>query len=128
MNREEEIKRMLANSFTYKQIGDFYGVTRQAIQDYCKKRGIEKPPKVVLPKVKSELQLLKESGTPWCNHCHAQNDTVTTNGKKGHLCRKCNSERMNKYYHTRGGRVSIVKSKIKYEARKKAEKALLHKA
>lgn len=130
MNREEDIKRMLDNGFTYTDISKFYNVSRQAIQDYCKKRGLQRKPfNVDLPKVKSEIQLLKESGKEWCQACHSVDVPLIKNGSNGGLvCRPCQAKKMNKYYHTQYGRVSMIKSKIKYEARKKAEKALLHKA
>lgn len=127
--REEEIKRMLSNGFTYKQIADFYKISRQAIHDYCKKRCLKRRPFVSsLPKEKSELQTLKDSGKKYCQTCHAVDVPLSKNGgKSSMICRICNAERMRKYYRTQHGKVAIVKTKIKYEKRKKAEKALLNK-
>jgi predicted transcriptional regulator len=129
MNREEEIKRMLKNGFTFKQIADFYGITKQAIHNYCKRKGLERKPfDKYIPKVKSEIQLLRESGKEWCQSCHAVDVPLIKNGNSGgRMCRSCNAKRMKKYYHTQHGRVSITKSKIKYYKKKKAEKALINK-
>lgn len=129
MNREEEIKRMLANGFTYTDIAKFYNISRQAICDYCKKRGLKRRPfDNSLPKEKSEIQLLRESGKEWCQSCHAVDVPLIKNGTdRARLCRPCNAKRINKYYHTQHGKVSMVKSKIKYYKKKKAEKALKNK-
>lgn len=42
----EYIQKQRKEGVTYKTIGEHYGVTRQAIQDYCIRYGIEKPKKV----------------------------------------------------------------------------------
>lgn len=115
------IKQLLEEGNTFAEISRHkdVGVSRERVRQIAKAEGWKRRPFFnSLPKVPTELQLLKASGKPWCQKCKVQDVEFS-----GRLCNPCNSKRANDYYHTDKGKEAINRAKANYAKRKKGEES-----
>lgn len=118
-NRIREYKELMEMGFRYSDIAKKYEVSRQAIECFCKRYGIQKKPFMnefdLLPGKNTQLRQLNK---PYCNSCYAIDIPLMkhsfTHNKQYYKCRPCNAASQRKYYSTTNGKKSMQESKKKY--------------
>ena len=125
-----EIASKYKNGMTLQAIADYYGVSKQYIDQVLSRAKVERrPKKKVTPEMESQIKALAESGKTYSEISEATGVSRSTvcvickplelkkdktyrcskcggtdfraNGAKGRICKPCSAKRAREYYHNK---------------------------